>query len=112
MKPIFFTVGENLQVMIIPDTVAHLDGHEVITRTYNVYRNKGLENAGSIEKKESELLLTKKSSPDYMGFITFETPGKLFTYSADGGQVLTSVNVQQVIDNITNYRDNPGLWKK
>lgn len=111
MKPIFFTVGESLKVMIIPNTVAHLDGHEIITRTYNVYRNKGVEDAGSIDKKESELLLTEKSSPDYMGLITFESPGKLFTYSADGGQPLTRANVQQVIDNITHYRNDPGLWE-
>jgi hypothetical protein len=111
MTPLFFTVGAKLPVMIIPNTEAHVDGHPVLTYTYNVYRNNGMEDAAMLKIQEKELLLTKKKSPNYMGYITFEDPGKLFTYTADGYEVLSSDEVQEIIENITHYRDHPGLWQ-
>ncbi|MBK0380794.1 hypothetical protein [Mucilaginibacter segetis] len=110
MSPIFFTVGTELPVMIIPNTDAHVDGHPVLTYTYNIYRDFGFENADTVNYKKEELLLDKKHSPNYLGYITFEDPGKLFTYTADGTEELSADDVQEIIENITHYRDHPGLW--
>lgn len=111
MTPIFFTVGTELPVMVIPNTEAHLDGHVAITYTYNIYRDGGFEDPAMIHLKENELLLEKKKSANYMGFITFEQPGKLFTYTADGHEELSSDEVQEIIENISHYRDHPGMWQ-
>ncbi|RFZ82120.1 hypothetical protein DYU05_15985 [Mucilaginibacter terrenus] len=111
MAPIFFTVGAELPIMIIPNTDAHLDGHAVLTYTYNIYRDYGFEDAAMIQLKEKELMLDKKKNPNYMGYITFEDPGKLFTYTADGSEELDSEEVQEIIENISHYRDHPGMWQ-
>lgn len=111
MTPIFFTVGEELPLMVIPNTTAQVDGHPVLTYTYNIYRDYGFEDPAMISSKESELLLDKKVSPNYLGYITFEDPGKLFTYTADGPNDLSSDEVQEIIENISHYRDHPGLWQ-
>jgi hypothetical protein len=37
MSPLFITLENNKHLMIIPDTQAHLDGHEVITYMYSIY---------------------------------------------------------------------------
>ena len=109
MTPIFFTVGNNRPVKVIPNTQAQVDGHPVLTYTYNVYskaETDDLENA----LQESELLLEKKLDPSYLGYITFEDPGKMFTYTADGQEELTSSEVEEIIENISHYRDHPGMW--
>lgn len=107
MQPIFFTVGTDLPVMIIPDSQAHINGHPVLTYTYSIYRNNKKHNERSIERN---LHLTKNTDPDYMGYITFEQPGKLFTYTADGRQELNSDEVQEIIEMISHHRDTPGMW--
>ena len=107
MQPIFFTIGADLPVMVIPDSQAHIDGHPVLTYTYSIYRNNKLNQQGNIE---SNLHLAKNTNPDYMGYITFEQPGKLFTYTADGQQELHSDEVQEIIEMITHHRDTPGMW--
>ena len=109
MKPIFFTVGNNRPVKVIPNTQAHVDGHQVLTYTYNVYNDSDF-NADELLSQESELLLEKKTDPNYLGYITFEDPGKMFTYTADGREELASREVEEIIENITHYRDHPGLW--
>jgi hypothetical protein len=109
MKPIFFTVGDNRAVKVIPNTQAQADGHAVLTYTYNVY-NDGDITVAELLSQESELLLEKKTDPHYLGYITFEDPGKMFTYTADGHGELTGGEVEELIENITHYRDHPGLW--
>lgn len=111
MKPIFFTVGTKLPLMVIPDSQAHIDGHPVLTYTYSIYRDKHLTNSEQINSKASELLLEKKHDPDYMGTITFELPGRLFNYECGEGQELTSSEVEEAIEQITHYRETPGMWQ-
>jgi len=41
IKPIYLTVGE-YRLLTIPDTQAHLDGHTVVTHTYQIYRQSGV----------------------------------------------------------------------
>lgn len=109
MTPIFFTVGDNKPVKVIPNTQAQVDGHPVLTYTYNIYRDGDFDEEQE-HRQEDELLLETKTDPSYLGFITFEDPGKLFTYTSDGHDELTSAEVEEVIENISHYRDHPGLW--
>lgn len=111
MKPIFITVGATHPLMIIPDSQAHADGHPVLTYTYSIYGYKKPVNQQQIDSKSSELLLEKKNDPDYIGTITFELPGKIFNYEAAEGQLLTSDEVEEAIEQITQYRETPGMWQ-
>lgn len=111
MQPIFFTVGAKLPLMVIPDSQAHMDGHPVLTYTYSIYRDKHPANQEQIDSKANELLLEKKHDPDYMGTITFELPGKLFDYEPAEEQELTSDEVEEAIEQITHYRETPGMWQ-
>lgn len=110
MTPIFFTVGEDRPVKVIPNTQGQVNGHPVLTYTYNIYNDGGLEDDLLVARQESELLLEKKHDPNYLGFITFEDPGKMFSYTADGHDDLTSGEVEEIIENISHYRDHPGMW--
>lgn len=111
MSAIFFTISPSLQVMVIPDTLAQHNGHQVITYTYSVFKDSSGGNPAFEGTKSSELHLTKHHDANYMGFITFEDPGKLFTYTADGNLELTGDQVEEIIENISHYRDNPGMWR-
>ena len=46
-----------------------------------------------------------------MGYITFEQPGCLFTYTADGMTELSSDEVEEIIEQISEYRDTPSMWQ-
>ncbi|MBB5395868.1 hypothetical protein [Mucilaginibacter sp. AK015] len=109
MIPIYFTVGNDRPVKVIPNTQARVNGHQVITYTYNIY-NDGGDDVEEEDRQESELLLEKKLDPNYLGYITFEEPGKLFTYTADGRDELTTEEIQEIIESVSHYRDHPGLW--
>lgn len=110
MTPIFFTVGNEKPVKIIPNIQAQVNGHPVLTYTYNIYNDGGLDDKAKLRTQESELLLEHKLDPSYLGYITFEDPGKIFTYTADGNDVLSAAEVEEIIENISHYRDHPGLW--
>jgi hypothetical protein len=109
MVPLFFKLGNGLPLMVIPDTAAHLDGHAIITHTYSIFKDTG-SSPSIIRSKESILHLEAIDDPDYYGYITFEMPGKLFTYTADGQQELDSDEVEQVIELLSHIRTNPALW--
>lgn len=98
--------------MVIPDTQAHLNGHTIITRTYSIFRDNGAGNPLLSRSKENTLHLEKIDDPDYYGFITFEKPGSLFTYTADGQQDLTSEEATELIEHLSDVRDNPQLWNQ
>jgi hypothetical protein len=111
MSAIFFSIDSDMPVMVVPDTQAHADGHAVITYTYSVYKDTSNGSPELESSKQSELHLQKHTDPNYMGYITFEDPGRLFTYTADGKEQLNSDQVEQIIEQISHYRDNPGTWR-
>lgn len=111
MSAIFFSIDSDMPIMVIPDTQAHANGHAIITYTYSVYRDTGAGNPALERSKEGELHLQKHTDPNYMGYITFEDPGRLFTYTADGKQELSSDQVEEIIEQISHYRDNPSMWR-
>jgi hypothetical protein len=110
MSPIFFTLYNDKHLMIIPDTLAHLNGHEIITFTYSIYNDKQDGSTNPAQGKESTLHLENNPDPDYYGFITFEKPGSLFTYTSDGILELTAEESNEVIEHLSHIRDN-GNWK-
>lgn len=112
MKPLYITLENQLKLMVIPDTQAHLDGHTIITHTYSVFLDTNTGNPLLARSKESTLHLEQIKDPNYYGFITFELPGTLFTYTADGQQELSSDEVTEIIEHLNDIRDNPKLWGK
>jgi len=109
MTPIFFTLGDHRTVKVIPNVQAEVNGHPVLTYIYNIYRKNDFDDSEE-QRKESELLLEKKTDPNYLGYITFEDPGRVFTYTADGQGELTQEEIEEIIENISHYRDHPGMW--
>jgi len=109
MQPIYFEVADHLPLMIVPDADAHMDGHPVLTYSYAIYKNP---HHGGDHFTNTDRLLTpdKKTDPDYLGTLTFEQPGRLFSYEADGREELPGDVIQEVIEQITHYRENPNLW--
>lgn len=111
MKPIHITISQKRPLIIIPDSQAHADGHAILTYTYSVYRDKQNGDRNQVFNKETNLHLSVNNDPDYMGYITFEQPGRLFTYTSDGTTELSGDEVEEVIEQISEYRDTPSLWQ-
>lgn len=112
MAPLYCKIDGNLPLMIIPDTQAHMDGHAILTFTYSIFLDIGAGNPLIARSKESTLHLEEINDPNYYGYITFEQPGRLFTYTADGKRELNSDQVQEVIEFLSEVRDNPATWDK
>jgi len=61
-------VGNELPLMIIPDSQAYLDGHTVLTYTYSIYKN--IQSApNDTFQQESELHLEKHKNPITWGIL-------------------------------------------
>lgn len=110
MEPIYFTLYNGKHLLIIPDTQAHLNGHAIITYTYSIYADLQDGILYPAERKESNLHVQDNPDPDYYGYITFERPGSLFSYTADGKQELTPEESNEVIEYLSEVRDDGG-WK-
>lgn len=110
MKTLHFETENKISLLIIPDAAAHANGHPVISYTYSIYRDSGL-NSISMDSRESDLHLEKHDDPDYLGYIVFELPDKLFTYLPYGVHPLDKGEAEEVIEYISHIRDNPGLWQ-
>jgi hypothetical protein len=72
--------------MIIPYTLAHMDGHPVVTYTYSIFRDTQTGNPLLGRTKESSLHLEAIDDPNYFGYLTFELPDKLFNYTPASAQ--------------------------
>jgi hypothetical protein len=108
MRPFNLTVAQSLNLTIIPDSDAHMDGHPVLTYSYSIYKNEGLA-AGDLSKKENNVHLVQQGDPNYLGVILFEAPDRLFTYQA-GNQALSGDEVEELIEQITHYRNTAAMW--
>lgn len=109
MKPFVITIAKNLTLVIIPDSDAHADGHPVLTYTYSIYRRNN-STLGKLNQADKLLQVNKKNNPNYLGYIAFEQPGKVFSYVADGENELSPDEVLEVIEEINHFRDTPQLW--
>ena len=110
MKPIFYTLNSNRPIMIIPDSQAHFDGHEILTYTYSIYIDR-LNNDPMQEKsKETQLHLTEIDDPDYLGYIVFEQPGRVYSYTCNGKTRLSIFEIQETVEFLNELRDTPLRW--
>jgi hypothetical protein len=110
MKAMYFTLEDKLPVMVIPDADAHMDGHPVLTYSYVLYRfTPGQKKL----KADLDRMLSpdKIKNPDYLGTIYFDQPYKAFTYTSDGINKLSDDQVEILIKMVSNYRQNPNLWR-
>ncbi|WP_299512074.1 hypothetical protein [Mucilaginibacter sp.] len=110
MAAFYFKIGNKLSIIAIPEMRVYMDGHPILTYSYSLYKNTAAEYPPSDILKE-EQHLKKQLDPNYLGFITFEIPGKLYNYVADGRQSLSKEEIEQAVEQIVHYRDNPALWK-
>ena len=111
MQPIYLQIDNRLPLMIMPESDAHMDGHPVLTYSYAIYKDEPGDDDHHTIDTAALLAPDRKSNPNYMGVLTFEQPGRLFSYAADGPQELSGDEVQEVIEQITHYRENPALWR-
>ena len=110
MIPLYFK-QRSLSLIIFPDTQAHLNGHTIITHAYSIYNyTSGIDPARVIRRKSTPTLVNN-DNPDYFGQITFELPDRVFTYSAGTFCSLDTDQIEQVIEFISDFRNNPTLWQ-
>lgn len=111
MQPIYINVGIKGNLLVIPETQAHLDGHPVLTYSYYLYHNRDGRDAAYVKAKETKLLLENKTDPDFLGEIIFELPGRIFNYIPGHADQLTMDEVEQAIEQISHHRDHSSLWR-
>jgi hypothetical protein len=95
--------------LVMPDSKAYADGHPVLTSSYNIFKKEVVSSRDGLTPDE---LLTpqKNNNPNYLGYITFEQPGKLFTYTAGDYGELSRNELKEIIEQISHYRDSPQMW--
>lgn len=105
MQAFHHTLSDGLSLRIIPDSSVYHDGHPIISYTYSLFIDR---------KKGAKALITRSTDyinhPDYIGFITIEEPGKLFTYSGYGKQHLTIDQSEEMIGYLMHLRETPSMW--
>jgi len=100
MVPLFFSLGNRLELMIIPDSDAHVNGQTILTNTYSIFRDIAQQDPRQSESKEATLHLERVKDPDYYGYLSRKGPGRVFTYMADGKKELSPDEVAQLIEQI------------
>ncbi|MEO3407331.1 hypothetical protein AAFN85_25660 [Mucilaginibacter sp. CAU 1740] len=111
MVPIYFTLSPQLSLIIIPDTQAHLDGHTIITRTYHIHKKD--ESLSREFYRNLEILgINHNDEPSYMGYLTFDVPGRIYSYTRDGDLTLSSDEIEELIEQLNEVRENPGMWPR
>jgi hypothetical protein len=110
MKPIFATVDAGTHLMIVPDIRAEMDGHPVLTYDYHIYTDSFGGSGEYHYKPDDEALAVRMEDPEYLGYISFERPDKIFTYTP-GAAALQSNDVQEIIEVISHYRDSKKFWQ-
>jgi hypothetical protein len=108
MAAFYFNIGSNFTLKVIPEPRVHMDGHPIVTYSYNLYRDNRTDNPEDIFSQDDDK--RKQSNPNYLGSITFEVPGRVFNYIADGQDSLSREEVELAVEHISHYRDNPELW--
>jgi len=106
MKPFNLTLTNELRLTIQPESDAHANGHPVLTYTYSIFYWKllGIEDTDLTQQN-------KANNPDYCGTVSYKQPGNLFTYTEDGKRHLSAMELEEVIEKISLYRNTPRMWK-
>lgn len=108
MSVFYFMIGSDLPVMVVPETRVYMDGHPILTHSYSLYKDGSADDLEDVSSPDDQ---KKQTNPNYLGYITFEIPGRVFNYVPDGQQSLSREEVEQAVEQISHYRDNPDMWK-
>jgi hypothetical protein len=100
MAPLFFSLGNRLQLMVIPDSGAYINGQTVLINTYSIFLDMAKGDPQQSKNKESSLHLERVKDPDYFGYLTLQKPGSRFTYTEDGRKHLSADELEQLIEQI------------
>jgi len=106
MTPLFLTLESSRNLKIVPETRVFMDGHPILSYNYSIFQD-----GHKSRSEEDALKYSKAADPDYLGVITFENPGHIYTYTAGDGRTLHPDEVEDVIEQINQIRDNPELWR-
>ena len=98
MKPLFFSLGSRLQLMVIPDSDAHVNGQTVLTNTYSIFTDAASGDPRQSKSKENSLHLERVTDPDYFGYLTVHN--SRFTYTDDRKKHLSADEIEQLIEQI------------
>lgn len=109
MKQIVFHLDSDRTVQVLPDTLIEMDGHPIISYTYSLFKHTGKPHE-SPRPKPNVLDTDHILDPDYLGFITFEEPGRVFSYTSSGNDILSTDEVTELIEKVTELRENPQSW--
>lgn len=109
MKPIYFTIDDHLPIMAIPNVKVHSDGHPVLTYSYNIFYDRSHEEPELITANRN-IIQDKLNNPDYCGCLAFEDPERLFSFTPDGKRELSHSELEEIVEHLKHYRDNPQLW--
>ncbi|WP_462264367.1 hypothetical protein [Mucilaginibacter sp.] len=110
MNSIYLKI-DHLPLKIVPDVTMAMNGHPVLTFKYYLFRDID----ANAEVSDTLRLMNQQLSMDngnYYGFITFDNPGQMFTYTSNGRHELETEEVEQIIEQVTHYREHPELWNK
>ncbi|PTR01381.1 hypothetical protein C8P68_101615 [Mucilaginibacter yixingensis] len=111
MRALHYRLSSGLSVRVIPDTSVYHDGHPIISYSYSVFMD-GKSKLPSVASPHAPGIPHDFiTHPDYMGFIAFEEPGKLFMYAGYGERHLTAEESEELIEFLSHIRDNPNLWR-
>jgi len=100
MAPLFFSLGNRLQPMIIRDTDAHLNGQSHIKKTYSIFQDMALRDPRQSRSKEGTLHLEPISDLEYYGFLSLATPDSKYIYTANGLKHLSEDELEQLIEQL------------
>jgi len=100
MAPLFISLGNLLQLMVIRDTEAHLNGQVILTKTYSIFADVAQRDPRQSKSKEGTLHLERINDPEYYGFLTKQIYESLYTYTADGRKQLSADELAQLIEQI------------
>lgn len=110
MHSLFHTLDSGLSVRIIPDVSIFHDGHPIISYSYSIFADGKDKLPAQPPGNPPGIPDDYINHPDYMGFIAFEEPGKLFSYAGYGDRRLTMEESEELIEFLSHVRDNPSLW--
>jgi hypothetical protein len=109
MEALFQKLASGNAVIIVPQVTIEQDGHPILCHRYDIFKANGQRSAEQIQKKVAASKKGKIDDIDYLGELTFEIPGKLFSYTFHEKELSTE-DAHEIIDVITNIRENPSLW--
>jgi hypothetical protein len=112
MTPLFFTLNSGRPIMAITDNIAHFDGQTEIALTYSFFIDKDNGNPNQQINKESHLHLVENDDPDYLGYITVEKPGRVYSYTGNGTNRLSIAEIQDAVEQLNKLTGVSLSWSK